>query len=172
MARGSFDPRELLRAFSDGGVDFVVIGGVGAALQGASAVTYDLDLVLDPAPDNLDRAHEVLEGLEATFREHLPKVLLPARRDLESQGALLLMTNLGALDLLGTVAGNWKFEDLRARSIRIALRDDLVLQVLDLSALIEVKEKIGREKDIAVLPIYRRALEERDKHSTGNGDAE
>ena len=43
-----------------------------------------------------------------------------------------------------------------------------MLRVLDLESLIEVKEKIGREKDRAVLPLYRRALMERDE---GQGDA-
>ena len=34
--------------------------------------------------------------------------------------------------------------------------------MLDLASLIEVKEVIGREKDLAALPPYRRALLERD----------
>lgn len=32
-----------------------------------------------------------------------------------------------------------------------------------LAGLIEVKERIGREKDHAVLPLYRRTLAERDR---------
>jgi len=33
--------------------------------------------------------------------------------------------------------------------------------------LIEVKELVGREKDLAVLPLYRKALSERDSGDTG-----
>ena len=39
------------------------------------------------------------------------------------------------------------------------MAEDLELQILDLEGLIE--ELIGRVKDKAVLPLYRRALQER-----------
>ncbi len=40
---------------------------------------------------------------------------------------------------------------------------DLVHRVLDLETLIAIKEELGGEKDLAVLPILRRTLEERKK---------
>ena len=48
------------------------------------------------------------------------------------------------------------------RSIRIELGDGAMIRVVDLAALIEIKERVGREKDLAVLPLYRRTLAERD----------
>ncbi|MFT5286126.1 MAG: hypothetical protein ACI8TQ_002294 [Planctomycetota bacterium] len=48
------DFESLLRAFTEREIRFVVIGGVSAALQGVPAVTYDLDLVLDHEPVNID----------------------------------------------------------------------------------------------------------------------
>jgi len=94
----------LLRAFSSRGIRFIIIGGVSAALQGVPTVTFDLDLVLEQEKDNLDQAFEELLQLEAVFREHLPKCMLPERKGLERAGAMLLMTRLGPLDLLGEVA--------------------------------------------------------------------
>ncbi|MFT7541526.1 MAG: hypothetical protein ACI9K5_002496, partial [Gammaproteobacteria bacterium] len=95
----------LLRSFLKAEVRFVVIGGVGAALQGVTAQTYDLDLVLDPEAQNLERALGVLDELDACLRQHLPgKTLRATRLDLEAHGAILMMTSLGPLDLLGRVA--------------------------------------------------------------------
>ena len=41
--------------------------------------------------------------------------------------------------------------------------DGLTARVLDLEALIDVKREVGREKDLATLPILVRTLEERKR---------
>ena len=50
----------LLRRFHGRGIEFVVIGGVSAALQGVPALTVDLDLVLEPSASNLDACAALL----------------------------------------------------------------------------------------------------------------
>ena len=45
----------LLRALTEHGVDFLVVGGVGAILQGASLSTFDLDIVHSTEPANIAR---------------------------------------------------------------------------------------------------------------------
>jgi len=162
MPLRSADFEGLLRVFSAAEVRFVVIGGVSAALQGVPAVTYDLDLVLDQDGSNLDRAYAVLVELEACFREHLPRRLEPLRSDLESHGAMLLMTRLGPLDILGELATTWRYLDLLDRTRTVSIGHEFEVQILDLEGLIEVKEKAGRDKDRAVLPLYRRVLRERE----------
>ncbi|MFT5478070.1 MAG: hypothetical protein ACI8Y8_003433 [Planctomycetota bacterium] len=64
------------------------------------------------------------------------------------------------IDVLGQVAGGFGYADLIARSgaMTVAGRE---VQVLELGALIEIKEKLGREKDLAQLPVLRRTLKER-----------
>ncbi len=94
------------------------------------------------------------------FREHLPKQLSPERQDLESDGALLLMTRLGPLDILGKVATGWRYPELLERAHPKSLGVDLETQVLGLRSLIQIKELVGREKDLAALPEYRSALRE------------
>lgn len=152
----------LLRAFAEPGVDFVVIGGVSAALQGVPTMTYDLDLVLGPGEENLDRAFLVLQELEASFREQLPKLLLPKRSDLGGRGAMLLITRLGPLDILGELATGWGYSDLMSRVESFRSAEGYEIKILKLEALIEVKELVGREKDLAALPMYRQALRKRD----------
>lgn len=46
---------ELLRRLADAGVDFVLIGGLAVTAWGVVRGTKDVDVVLDPDPDNLTR---------------------------------------------------------------------------------------------------------------------
>lgn len=159
----SADFEGLLRTLTERGIRFVVIGGVSAALQGVPALTQDLDIVVDPGAENLDLTFELLGELDACCRQHLPaKRIAPIRSDLESPGAMLLMTRLGPLDILSRLSTGWRFADLGDRTRTLDLAPELQVHVLDLACLIEVKEAIGRDKDLAVLPLYRRALNERD----------
>lgn len=151
----------ILRAFAEADVDFVVIGGVGATLHGVPVTTFDLDLVLSHESEVLDRAHRVLVSLDACYRERLPaRRLRPDRTDLESSGALLLLTRHGPLDILGSVSTGWAFPELIQRTIAVQLRGGSTIRVVDLPTLIEIKESVGREKDTAALPLYRRVLKE------------
>lgn len=155
------DFRRILSALVEAQVDFVVIGGVGAVLQGVPTTTFDLDIVPSRSLENRRKLFEVLEALEACYRQHLPRKLLPTVEDLSSDGHMLLMTRAGPLDVLGRVAGGLEYTDLVPRSRWMELGEGLRIRVLDLAAIIEIKERTGREKDLAQLPLLRRALRER-----------
>jgi hypothetical protein len=73
---GSYQPVALLRALVDGGVDFVIVGGVAVVLQGLPRFTRDLDISYSQQADNLDRLGAVLVGVRARLRgiEELPFV--------------------------------------------------------------------------------------------------
>jgi hypothetical protein len=60
-----FAPDELIAALSDGGVEYVLIGGLAVGAHGFPRATKDVDVV--PAPDagNLDRLTKVLRAIEA-----------------------------------------------------------------------------------------------------------
>jgi hypothetical protein len=68
------DLRALFGALSEGGVEFVVIGGIALGLHGSIRTTEDLDIVPNPDPANLDRLCRVMEAEEAVL------LLNPARR--------------------------------------------------------------------------------------------
>jgi hypothetical protein len=60
-----FAPDELIAALVDGGVEYVLIGGLAVGAHGFPRATKDLDIV--PAPDetNLRRLAGVLRELDA-----------------------------------------------------------------------------------------------------------
>ena len=159
------DFRALLRALSEGEVRFVLVGGVAAVLQGVPMHTFDVDVVHARDPENARRLLTVLRSLEACYREHMPRRIEPREEDLVLPGHHLLWTRLGPLDLLGRVAGEKDFEDLVDRAPFVDLGGGLRVRVLDLAGLVELKELLGREKDRAQLPEYRRTLEERQRET-------
>ena len=83
---------DLLLALLDGGVDFVVGGGVAAVLHGVERVTMDLDIALDFKPDNIDRFSRVMAALGMRPRVPVP---LDALKDPEA--VRIMVEEKGAL---------------------------------------------------------------------------
>ena|SRR5579863_1458050 len=152
-----------LRAFSNGGIDFILVGGLAAVLNGAPVNTFDVDVVHSREAGNVDRILRVLGELDAVFRIQPERRIKPNASHLASAGHLNLITRLGPLDILGTIGRDLGYQELIPHSVELAISADLRIRVLDLETLIAVKEELGGEKDRAVLPILRRTLEEKRK---------
>jgi hypothetical protein len=157
------DPVEILSRLAAGRVDFSVVGMAAGILRGAPVTTVDLDIVHRRHPDNVSRLLAVLGELDAVYR-HDSRGLRPGESHLVSPGHQLLATTHGDL-CLGTVGEGQTYEDLVAHAPELELHPVLVLRVIDLPTLIELKEKAGRPKDIAVLPVLRATLSETLKRS-------
>lgn len=152
--------RELLATLAGHEVEFMVVGGVAAVLEGAGMMTEDLDVLVETSEANLGRLLEALDDLEAVYRDPAGRRLRPDAERLESFRLHLLDTRLGRLDLLRSLGpGERTYADLLPRS-RIYRIGELEVPVLELSAVIEAKEAADRPKDRAALPLLRRTLEE------------
>ena len=163
MQNATLDFFEILQTLKRHKVDFIIVGGVCAVLHGAPVSTFDLDIVHSRSEDNLTRLKEALEDLDAYFRTRRDKRFIPDITHLASPGHQLLMTRFGPLDLLGAVGDGKSYEDLIEQTSKENL-ENISVYLLNLETLINIKEKIGREKDNAVLPILRSTLEEKKKH--------
>jgi len=75
-----FAPNELIAALSDGGVEYVLIGGLAAGAHGLPRATKDANIV--PAPDdgNLDRLANVLRAIESAQPRHGATSTQPSSR--------------------------------------------------------------------------------------------
>ena len=162
MAHARF--AEILGRLAAGEVDFVVVGMTAGILHGAPVTTLDLDIVHARAPENVARLLRVLDALDATYR-HDARGLRPRESHLAGPGHQLLTTTLGDLDCLGTIAGDRGYEDLLPDTVALELADGARVRVLSLSALIATKERTGRPKDLAVLPLLRATLDEATRRS-------
>jgi predicted nucleotidyltransferase len=78
----------------------------------------------------------------------------------ESTGHKLLITTLGPLDALGAIGKQLTYEDLIEHTEEARV-DEFRVRVLQLETLIQLKEELGREKDLAMLPVLRHTLAEK-----------
>lgn len=152
-----------LRVLQGAGVEYIVVGGLSAVLNGAPVNTFDLDVVHSRDPENIARLLRALETLDAIYRIQPSRRLRPTVSHLSSAGHQNLTTIYGPLDFLGTIGRDLNYSDLVPHSAEKDLGEGLRVRVLDLETLIEIKEQLGSEKDRAMLPILRRTLEERRK---------
>src|SRR5450432_486067 len=111
---------KVLEALTQAGVEFIVVGGVSAVLQGVPVVTQDLDLCYRRTPENVRRLASALRSLHPKLRglpEGIPNVV--------DERTLQMGTNF-TLDLDGEDL------DLRAEMSGIGGYDDVVAGVLEL----------------------------------------
>lgn len=149
---------ELLETLAAHEVDFIVVGGVAAVLEGAPVTTLDLDILYDTRSDNLERLLAALRDLHARFRDPAEREIHPDLERLRTLRMGLLHTDLGPLDILSRIGDDEAFGELLEASVEHRV-GDLRLRVLSLAKLIEIKEQTGRDKDRAILPVLRRTLE-------------
>jgi len=130
-------------------------------LQGAPLTTFDLDVVHSREPANIDRLLVALESLDAHYRIPGAAKRKPDRSHLLSPGHQLLMTRAGPLDLLGTIGHGHSYDDLIGKTIELEIGRGLRVRVLELKALVEIKQETAGEKDQVALIVLRRTLQER-----------
>jgi hypothetical protein len=150
---------EILRLLARKEVEFIVVGMTAGVLRGAPVTTVDLDIVHRRNPENVARLLGVLAELDAVYR-HDPRKLRPNESHLLGPGHQLLTTTHGDLDCLGAIDQDKSYEDLLEQTTEMKLAEGLSVRVLALTALIEIKERSGRPKDLAVIPVLQATLDE------------
>jgi len=154
------DFHRILKTLADANVDFIVVGGVAAVLQGAPIHTKDLDILYSLEPANQARLLGALQELGAVFRDD-PRRIAPNLSHLASLGHKLLTTSAGKLDCLGTIEEHTTYEDILDH-VEWMQVDEMRIRVISLPRLIQVKEKLTRPKDQLALLQLRATLEERE----------
>jgi predicted nucleotidyltransferase len=143
---------QLLKRLSDEGVEFVVIGGVAAAIHGSPRATQDVDVCARLGEPNLSKILAALREIRPRLRMRPDKMPLPLDPEcLRGLNNLYLDTDLGTIDFLSEVSGVGGFEDVSAHSAAIDV-GGFHCRVLDLDALIAAKKAANRLKDRLALP--------------------
>jgi len=142
------DFQGLLERLTDGGLEFVVIGGYAAMTHGSSLVTRDLDVCAVLTPENVEKIRRLLADWKPKHR------MTPQRLsflDHPSPGVplqnLYLQTDHGVIDILSHVLGIGDFNRLAASAEKFEV-DGRTYRFISLSDLITAKEAVGREKDL------------------------
>lgn len=157
------DPRSILAALVDHGVDFVVIGASAAIMQGVPlAPTLDVDITARKSQRNLKRLAAALSELDARLRIPGDDVGVATPLDarmLANLSTVTLVTRHGPFDILFAPPGAEDYELLRKRSIEVRPYG-VAVGVARVEDLIAMKKVAGREKDAAHLTVLLDHLKE------------
>lgn len=151
-------PEKILKVLARHGVDYVVIGGVGAILQGVELPrTLDLDVAASHSKSNLKRLSAALKEMEAKLRLGRPEdddaLEAPIdERMLTNTYVVTMVTRFGPFDVLFEPPGMPPYKDLKRRADRLN-RFGLDVPVASLEDIVASKRAAGREKDAAHLTI-------------------
>jgi hypothetical protein len=155
------DIQTILRELVEGGVEFLLIGGVAVGYHGHVRATKDVDVVPDPNPENLARLTKVLRALGAEVEGaddfkagELPDPLNPGA--LELGGNWVLTTRLGRLDVMQWIGEAPLWPQLSPGAIEDEVAG-LPIKIVSFEDLVRLKELAGRPEDLADLQKLREA---------------
>jgi Nucleotidyl transferase AbiEii toxin, Type IV TA system len=137
------DFRDLVAAFVDGQVEFVIVGAFALAFHGAPRASGDIDLFVRAEPENARRLIKALGDFGAPIEAHGIQ-----RSDFELPGKVY---QIGLpprrIDILTEISGV-TFDEARASSA-VADVDGRPIHIIGRDALIKNKIASGRPKDLA-----------------------
>jgi hypothetical protein len=142
------DFRDLLRALSDAGVRFLVVGAYAVSFHSEPRTTGDLDVWVDPSPENARRVHRALDEFGAPLTDL-------TEADLCSPDTVF---QIGVaprrIDIMTSITGVAFDEAWPGRAE--GTYGDVAFPLIGVAALIKNKEALGRAKDLLDLETLRR----------------
>lgn len=139
--------RELLRRLVDADVHFVLVGGLAVNAWGYVRGTRDVDVVPDPARENLAKLDALLRGLGG--RVEVGERLLDANSIstfLRTGDRTLVSTELGHVDVLQGLPQVPSFAVLDEGATDVDI-DGIIVRVCSLEHLLEMKRSSDRNRD-------------------------
>ncbi len=133
----------ILDDLNRAGVRYVLIGGIALIRHGVVRATRDIDVVLAPEPENLERLRELVAAWLATRPDGSPvpeDAIAPGR-------TIHLLTPHGELDLLPERQSPLSFAELSARAETRRV-DGVEAPICALEDLVAMKRIAGRERDL------------------------
>lgn len=160
-----YRPAALVEALVEGGVDFVIIGGVAVILQAMPRFTKDLDICYSTDQVNLDALGNVLVAQGARLRgipETVPFV--PDGRTLRRTQIMCLTTPVGDIDLLVNPDGAPPYSALRRHADVMDLGGQSV-RIASIEDMLAMKRAAGRPQDLVDLESLEAARRRRRRGS-------
>ena len=157
---------EILKVLSRHEVEFILVGGLAAIVQGAPVLTFDVDIVFLKTAENLPRLLAALQEIDARYLDPAGRHIVPDAEKLASFRMHQLITSLGPLDVMEKIGTEMSYADL-VHDTQISEVAGVKVRVLGLEKIILSKEQADRDKDRATLPLLRRILRLKQEGSGG-----
>jgi hypothetical protein len=151
-----FDGLAIVDVLVRHGVEFVVIGGFAAALQGSPFLTYDVDVTPKIESDNYVRLSAALTELNAKVRADGidPLAFSHTGESLADVAIWNLRTKFGDLDISATPSGTRGYSDRRRDALVVRIRS-VEFAIASIADIVRSKDAAGRNRDRLVLPVLR-----------------
>ncbi|HVV35286.1 MAG TPA: hypothetical protein VHC63_01700 [Acidimicrobiales bacterium] len=161
------DTERILRAFTDAGADFVLIGGIAGVVHGAERETFDADFLPCLELENLERVLAALGALNAGIFVTSARLAMEAGELWETEslrrGAVGLFdaeawhfaTDAGLVDVVLRAAAVGDYDAHQPNAERVELFGMPIL-VAGIDDLVRSKEHLGRDKDLSIVEQLRR----------------
>jgi hypothetical protein len=153
------DAREMLRGLHEQQVEFVLFGAVAMLFYGYVRTTEDLDIVVAPDHDNLDRVAEWLISIDAVLKLNPNRRFGPRERWGMQKGAnATVLTSLGQVDVVQRLPGlpDWSTLVEEAEVYEI---EGQTVQVMNRATWAELKRRRGSHQDPADIEAIERLAE-------------
>ena len=151
------DLSAVLEGLIKADVNFILVGGLAAVVQGAPITTMDVDIVHNRSSENIIKLLVFLKSIGAFHRRLDDKVIEPTERDISGEGHALFSTQLGPLDVLAVIEEGKTYDDLLEHTVDVKFRGHTI-KVLDLKMMIELKRASRDPKDKQRLPVLEETL--------------
>jgi predicted nucleotidyltransferase len=136
----------ILSDLNRAGVRYVLVGGIALIRHGVVRMTRDIDVVLEPGDDNVERVRALIAEWGATRPDGTPI----AADAIASGRSIHLATPHGHIDLLAERESPLTFVELLARADMRGV-DGVEAPICSLADLVALKRIAGRERDLADL---------------------
>ena len=138
--------QSLFASFQKNDVKYLVIGGIAAVLYGVPRATFDLDVLIEPTKDNVERL------LSAMIEAGLGTASLTNAEDVLSK-EITIFTDRIRLDVQTSTPGI-SFEQAWQRRVTMNYRGQ-TLEVISVGDLIASKTAAGRDVDLEDVRILK-----------------
>ena len=153
----------IVQRLNEYGVKSIIIGGWATVMHGVARTHHDVDLVYSRTEKNIRQLAAALRDSQPYPRDAISG--LPFRWDeatIQAGMNFELMTLLGPVDLIGSVAGGGTFEELLPFTQEATAVGD-TCRVVTLERLIHLKRAAGRPKDLETVAELEALREERER---------
>lgn len=143
------DLRGLIRGLHEHSVEYALIGAIAMVFYGYVRNTEDLDIVVNPDSENLDRVTEWLTSIDAVLKLNPSRPFgARERRGIQKGSNATVLTTLGQVDVVQRLPGlpEWPqlIEDAELYEI-----GGMRVPVINRATLIELKRRLGSNLDLA-----------------------
>jgi len=154
------DQRELLLAFNAAKIRYLIVGGHAFSHYAEPRTTKDLDLFIEPSPENCNTIYAVLVKFGDPLIDTTPETL----RDPNSGHQIGIAPY--RIDILNTIDAV-PFEEAWATSTDGMIDGDIPVRYIGVDALIKNKLAVGRLRDLADVEDLQNSEEANRKNPSG-----